>query len=89
MGPGHDPFGHQDDVPHFDKAGHTRTHRREDQRRKDRREKRALGDDDIEFEPQTSMTGHFFIISGILAATILAPLVYIQLMRFGRQKKER
>ncbi|KAF5026194.1 hypothetical protein F66182_1758 [Fusarium sp. NRRL 66182] len=89
MGPGDDPFGHQNDVPHFDRAGHTRTHRREDQRRKDRRYKRAVGDDDIEFEAQTTITGHFFIISGILIATIMAPLVYIQLMRFGRQKKDK
>lgn len=89
MGPGDDPFGHHNEVPHFDKASHTRTHRREDQRRKERRERRAIGDDDIEFEPQASMTGHFFIISGILAATILAPLAYIQVMRLGRQKKER
>ncbi|KAF4977857.1 hypothetical protein FZEAL_5701 [Fusarium zealandicum] len=88
MGPGDDPYGHQDEVPHFNKAGHTRTHRREDQRRKDRYQRRAVGDDDIEFEPQTSIMGHFFIISGILVATILAPLVYIQFMRLGRQRKE-
>lgn len=86
MGPGDDPFGHQEEVPHFDKAGHTRTHRREDQRRKER-QRRAVGDDDIEFEPQASITGHFFIISGILAATVLAPLIYIQLMSVGRRKK--
>ena len=89
MGPGDDPFGHQNDVPHFDREGHTRTHRREDERRKDRRHKRAMGDDDIEFEPQTSITGHFIIISGILATTILAPLIYIQFMSIGRQKKEK
>ncbi|KAF4454902.1 Chaperone 2 [Fusarium albosuccineum] len=88
MGPGDDPFGHHQEVPHFDKAGHTRTHRREDQRRKDR-QRRAMGDDDIEFEPQTSIMGHFFIISGILAATILAPLVYVQFMRLGRQRRDR
>ncbi|KAF5001696.1 hypothetical protein FGRMN_864 [Fusarium graminum] len=88
MGPGDDPFGHQDDVPHFDREGHTRTHRREDQRRKDRRYKRAVGDDDIEFEPQTSITGHFIIISGILATTLLAPLIYIQFMSIGQQPKK-
>ncbi|KAK7419864.1 hypothetical protein QQX98_003051 [Neonectria punicea] len=87
MGHGEDPFGHQEEVPHFDKRGHTRTHQREDQRRW-QRERRAVGDDDIEFEPQTSIAGHFFIISGILAATILAPLVYIQIMRLGRRKKD-
>ncbi|CAF3647475.1 unnamed protein product [Fusarium graminearum] len=89
MGPGGDPFGHQNDVPHFDKAGHTRTHQREDERRKSRWQKRAMGDDDVEFEPQTSITGHFIIISGILATTILAPLIYIQFMSIGQQKKEK
>lgn len=89
MGPGDDPFGHHEEVPHFDKAGHTRTHRREDQRRRERqRQRRAVGDDDIEFEPQTSIAGHFFIISGILAATILAPLVYMHVMGLGRRKKK-
>lgn len=48
-----------------------------------------MGDDDIEFEPQTSITGHFIIISGILATTILAPLIYIQFMSIGTQKKEK
>ncbi|KAF5257946.1 hypothetical protein FOXYS1_11509 [Fusarium oxysporum] len=89
MGPGDDPFGHQNDVPHFDKAGHTRTHRREDQRRKDRRQRRAMGDDGIGFEPQATITGHFIIISGILATAILAPLVYIQFMSIGQRKKNK
>ncbi|CVL11443.1 uncharacterized protein FPRN_07853 [Fusarium proliferatum] len=89
MGPGDDPFGHQNDVPHFDKAGHTRTHRREDQRRKDRRQRSAMGDDDIGFEAQTTTTGHFIIISGILATAILAPLIYIQFMSIGQRKKNK
>ena len=94
MGPGSNPFGaHRadDNVPHFDREGHTRTHTREDQRRSQRhRSRRALGDDDVEFEPQASLTGHFFIVAAILAATFVAPLVYLQLMRAGRRhKKER
>jgi mannosyl-oligosaccharide alpha-1,2-mannosidase len=47
-----------------------------------------VGDDDIEFEPQTTITGHFIIISGILATTLLAPLVYIQFMSIGQQPKK-
>jgi hypothetical protein len=89
MGPGSDPFKNRDEhVPHFDKAGHTRTHERQDHRRW-QRQKRAVGDDDIEFEPQTSLAGHFLIVAGILAATFLAPAVYLQFMRLGRQKKEK
>ncbi|KAL7942189.1 DnaJ domain-containing protein [Trichoderma barbatum] len=89
MGPGSDPLKFRDDaVPHFDKAGHTRTHERQDHRRW-QRQRRAVGDDDIEFEPQTSLAGHFFIVAAILAATFLAPAVYLQFMRLGRQKKEK
>lgn len=87
MGPGSDPFGHADEVPHFDKTGHTKTHRRQDERRW-QRAKRAVGDDDIEFEPQMSLTGHFFVVAGILGVTFLAPLIYLQFMRFGRQKRD-
>ncbi|TWU72199.1 hypothetical protein ED733_002313 [Metarhizium rileyi] len=87
--PGYGPFGargHDVVPPHFDKKGHERTHRRQDERRYERR--RAMGDDGVEFEPQTSLAGHFFIIMGILAATMVAPLVYLQLMRLGRRKRE-
>ncbi|KAG6005628.1 hypothetical protein E4U21_007816 [Claviceps maximensis] len=97
MGPGSDPFnfsssggGGADFVPpHFDRESHTRTHRRQDERRRDRgRGKRALGDDDVEFEPQTSLAGHFLIVAGILGATFMAPLVYLQVTRLGRKEKE-
>ncbi|KAL7936923.1 DnaJ domain-containing protein [Trichoderma chlorosporum] len=89
MGPGSDPHHFRDqEVPHFDKAGHTRTHERQDHRRW-QRQRRAVGDDGIEFEPQTSLAGHFLIVAGILAATFLAPAVYLQFMRLGRQKQEK
>lgn len=90
MGPGSNPFASHradDHVPHFDKAGHTRTHQREDRRRSHRR--RAMGDDDVEFEPQTSLAGHFFIVAGILGVTMLAPLVYLQFMRLGRTDRDK
>ncbi|KID99854.1 hypothetical protein MAJ_04320, partial [Metarhizium majus ARSEF 297] len=89
MGPGSSPFGAgrpDDDVPHFDRRAHARTHQRQDERRHERR--RAMGDDDVEFEPQTSLAGHFFIIMGILAATMVAPLVYLQFMRLGRRNRD-
>ncbi|GAB0133871.1 hypothetical protein EsDP_00002265 [Epichloe bromicola] len=92
MGPGSNPFGatdrRHDSVPHFDRRGHTRTHRREDERRRWRR-RRAMGDDDVEFEPQTSLGGHFLIVAGILGATFVAPLVYLQVSRLGRQERDK
>ncbi|PTB69783.1 DnaJ-domain-containing protein [Trichoderma citrinoviride] len=88
MGPGSSPFRQDDEVPpHFDREGHTRTHERQDRRRW-QRQRRAVGDDGIEFEPQTSLAGHFLIVAGILAATFVAPAVYLQFMRLGRRKKE-
>ncbi|KAL6878746.1 hypothetical protein J3F83DRAFT_711548 [Trichoderma novae-zelandiae] len=91
MGPGSSPFRDDDDrdvPPHFDRAGHTRTHERQDRRRW-QRQRRAFGDDGIEFEPQTSLAGHFLIVAGILAATFVAPAVYLQFMRLGRRKQEK
>lgn len=88
MGPGSSPFGHADDVPpHFDRGAHTRTHETEDRRRW-QRSRRAVGDDDVEFEPQISLAGHFLIVAGILGATFLAPVVYLQFMRLGRRKRQ-
>lgn len=93
MGPGSDPFlhaykSHTSDIPHFDRDGHKRTHEREDVRRSARartRARRAWGDDDIEFEPQTSIVGHFAIVSGILAVTFLAPFLYLKVV--GERKR--
>lgn len=87
MGPGDDPFGHRSAVPHFDKASHERTHRRQDRRRWER-EKRALGDDGVEFEPQISVAAHFLVVAAILAATVLVPALYLRLVRSGRREKK-
>ncbi|KJZ78632.1 hypothetical protein HIM_02023 [Hirsutella minnesotensis 3608] len=89
MGPGSSPFHHPDlSTPHFDKDSHTRTHKNQDRRRW-QRSRRAMGDDDVEFEPQTSVAVHFLIVSCILGATILTPFVYLQMTSFGKRKKER
>jgi hypothetical protein len=90
MGPGSDPFSHTyaSDIPHFNQASHKRTHEREDVRRQWRQRykaKRAWGDDDVEFEPQTSLVGHFAIVSGILAVTFLAPFLYLKVV--GERKR--
>jgi curved DNA-binding protein CbpA len=86
MGPGGDPFGHHDEVPHFDKRATEKTQRREDQRRWERR--RAFGDDDIEFEPQMSLGAHFMVIIGILATSFIVPVMYLRMVRTNRKKRE-
>ena len=92
MGPGSDPFSHafSRDAPHFDTSAHKRTQEREDVRRSTRsttKRRRAVGDDDVEFEPQTSLAGHFLIVSGILAVTFLAPFLYLQTVGKKKRKK--
>ncbi|KAJ6783175.1 hypothetical protein PWT90_03746 [Aphanocladium album] len=78
----------EDVPPHFDKEAHRRTHEKEDQRRWAReRRKRALDDDDVEFEPQASLGAHFAIVLGILGATVLVPVWYLNTMS-GKKKKE-
>ena len=87
MGPGSDPFGHHEEVPHFDKQGHKKTHETEDQRRW-QRQKRAVDEDGVEFEPQTSLGAHFAIVLGILGATVLVPVMYLNNLS-GKKKKSR
>lgn len=87
MGPGSDPFGHHDDVPHFDREATQRTQQREDQRRW-QRGKRAVGDDGVEFEPQMSLGAHFLVVLGILATSFIVPVVYLRFVRSARRRRE-
>lgn len=87
MGPGDSPYGHSEDVPHFDKEGHTRTHKRQDQRRWQRAQ-RAMGDDNVEFEPQMSISAHFLVVSAILAVTVVTPMIYLNIVSSGRKKDD-
>lgn len=89
MGPGDDPFGNRDDVPHFDRRGHERTQRREDEKRWQRahRARRAVDDDNVEFEPQMSIGAHFLVVIGLLTASFTVPALYLQFGRSGKTKK--
>ncbi|KAM3507463.1 hypothetical protein MY11210_007130 [Beauveria gryllotalpidicola] len=81
-GPGHFDEG----VPlHFDKEAHRRTHEKEDRRRRARR-RRALDEEGVEFEPQTSLGAHFAIVLGILGATVLVPVWYWNTVSGKRRK---
>ena len=87
MGPGADPFGHHDDVPHFDRRATEHTQQREDRRRW-ARERRAFGDDGVEFEPQMSIGAHFVVVLGILAASFIVPMLYLRIVRSNKRNKE-
>ncbi|RDA91571.1 hypothetical protein CP533_5983 [Ophiocordyceps camponoti-saundersi (nom. inval.)] len=90
MGPGQYPFHHPRNPasdPHFNFESHTRTHQRQDERRR-QRGRRALDDEGVEFEPQMSPVGHFFVVATILGLTFSAPFVYLQYTRFGYRQRE-
>lgn len=87
MGPGQDPYGHKDDVPHFDHKSHERTHRRGDERRARRRR-------DGEPFPgsETGVAGMFFVVSGVLLTAVLLPYLAVggwrQVKRQGKEGAE-
>jgi curved DNA-binding protein CbpA len=87
MGPGQDPYGHQDDVPHFDKESHEKTGRTVDARRAKRA--KMMDEREISFEGERGMGAMFLIISGIVALGVSIPLMFAQLYNAnGRGKKD-
>ncbi|PKS07777.1 hypothetical protein jhhlp_006385 [Lomentospora prolificans] len=84
MGPGQDPFGHKEHVPHFDTVSHERTHKRQDQRRASRRaaDESPLGGDG------SSPVAFVFIVSGILVVASLVPLLFAPSERPRRRPKK-
>ncbi|GAW16301.1 hypothetical protein ANO14919_057260 [Xylariales sp. No.14919] len=79
MGPGQDPFGHRDDVPHFDKEGHQRTGRNIDRLREARWESTNQSRHRVTTEPERSVTAMFFVIGSALLLSFLGPFFVSQL----------
>ncbi|ORY68847.1 DnaJ domain-containing protein, partial [Pseudomassariella vexata] len=70
MGPGQDPFGHHDEVPHFDRESHERTGHRTEQMRAARR---TYSNESL-YKPDRGIAGMFFVIGGVLMLSFLGPL---------------
>jgi len=90
MGPGQRPWGHGNDVPHFDKEGHFSTHESIDQRRRNRmrRNEESRGEDDM--GRGMGLLGQFFLLSGIMAFGVLIPgLVFEQMTRTPKKKEKK
>ncbi|CAJ2502232.1 Uu.00g096260.m01.CDS01 [Anthostomella pinea] len=87
MGPGQDPFGHQGDVPHFDREGHERTGRRHERRREARRSQ--VDGQEISFEPERGVAGMFFMIGGVIMVSFLGPFAISRLWGGGGSRKEK
>ncbi|KAK4251701.1 hypothetical protein C7999DRAFT_27778 [Corynascus novoguineensis] len=80
MGPGQDPFGRRDDVPHFDREAHERAQRRVDDIRAHRIAKER-GVDIDHFEKQTTMS--FFGVAAILAVVVMGPFLISGMLNRG------
>ncbi|KAL2019707.1 hypothetical protein VTK56DRAFT_9244 [Thermocarpiscus australiensis] len=70
MGPGQDPFGHREDVPHFDRVAHERAQRRADELRARRMAERR----GVRIDPEPGTTG-FLGVTAILAVVVMAPFI--------------
>jgi len=78
MGPGQNPYRSRadryNDVPHFDREAHERTHRRQEERR-EQRARAARGLDP--FGTESASVADFFIVAGIVVAGVLGPYLLI------------
>lgn len=88
MGPGQKPYGHDEvnDVPHFDREGHYRTHENHS-----RRWQRRKGMEDRQVpagEVPRSMLANFFFVGGILSLGIFVPTLFFEKMiKRGKAEK--
>ncbi|KAL8720348.1 MAG: hypothetical protein Q9225_002776 [Loekoesia sp. 1 TL-2023] len=82
FGPGGASEGLDNDVPHFDREGHIRTQEQQDQRRG-----RRVGEVATDYSTGGNIVLNFFLVSGILALTILIPTVIVR-RRHPRQSND-
>lgn len=89
MGPGGFTTGFDNDVPHFDHRGHYQTHSTiERTRHKARRKAQEERIDEAEMDRGTSAAFGFFMLSGVLVATLGVP-VLIGRFQGGREGQRR
>jgi len=88
MGPGQKPWGHGNDVPHFDKEGHFGTQESIDQRRRRRRERAQDGaaSEDYGRGRGMGMLGQFVLISGVVGFAVYMPVLVFE-MSYKRDRK--
>jgi hypothetical protein len=83
MGPGQRPFGHENDVPHFDREGHFRTHTNQEHRRQ-----RRMSGIHIPTEPERSTLANFIFVGSIISLGVFIPtFLYEKMTRNRRDEK--
>jgi len=85
MGHGQMGWGHGNDVPHFDKEGHFRTHEGYEKRRRERR----VGEVGTSDEGPRGILGQFVFVTGIIFVGVLVPsLIFERLTKASNTRKE-
>lgn len=69
MGYGQAPFGHERNIPHFDRASHLRTHNNHETRKK----AKIKGTVMEHAMPSGTMFGSFMLLTGLIATFIVGP----------------
>lgn len=86
MGPGQTPFGHENDVPHFDREGHFRTHVNQQNRRQQRKRESGWGEIPMGHAPRSTLV-NFLFVSGIIGLGVFIPGLIFE--RFSSKKSTR
>ncbi|KAI9729912.1 MAG: hypothetical protein M1818_008352 [Claussenomyces sp. TS43310] len=68
MGPGQAPFGKTNDVPHFDREAHLRTHTAQERRRRQR-----MSGADMPTEPDRGTLVNFIFVGSIISLGVFIP----------------
>jgi curved DNA-binding protein CbpA len=82
-GPGQRPFGHDNDVPHFDREGHFRTHTNQEQRRQ-----RRMSQGYTPTGPESSTLANFIFVSSIISLGVLIPTFFFEKMTRNRKQEK-
>lgn len=78
-------YGREDDLPHFDKEGHFRTHENQEKRREERQ--KVTLEDTIPESTGSSMLANFIFVSGIIGLASFVPWFILSESR-SRKKRE-
>lgn len=86
MGPGQRPFGHENDVPHFDRERHFRTHENQQNRWQQRKRDSGWGEIPTGHEPRSTLA-NFLFVSAIIGLGVFIPGLIFE--RFASKKRTR
>ena len=88
MGPGQQPWGHGNDVPHFDKQGHFRTHEGIQAERR-RQQRRTSGEERVNSDARSSgLMGQFLLVTAVVGLTVWVPGFLLErLTRTGKREE--